>query len=206
MLAKNSSVGLFDLDFTSPSTNIILGLQDAKPTEDKGLIPPKIHGLRYMSIIYFSGDYATPLRGADISNALIELLAITRWENLDYLILDMPPGISDTTLDLMRLIKRIKFLIITTPSQLAFETAKKLTSLLAQQNIPIIGIIENMKTNNSQNIKNQTKTLNLKYLGQTTYDPQIEQALGNPTKLLNTKLGQETQRITAKIQHTRTKK
>ena len=206
MLAKNNNVGLFDLDFTSPSTNMILGLQDAKPTEDKGLIPPKIHGLRYMSIVYYSGDYATPLRGADISNVLIELLAITKWEYLDYLILDMPPGISDATLDLMRLIKRIKFLIITTPSQLAFETAKKLTSLLTQQNIPIIGIIENMKTNKSQNIKNQTKTLGLKYLGQTTYDPQIEQALGNPPKLLNTKLGQETQRITTKIQHTRTKK
>jgi len=205
LLAKNNmKVGLFDLDFTSPSTNLILGIQDAKPVEDKGIIPPKIHGLRYMSIIYYSGDCTAPLRGADISNALIELLAITRWENLDYLILDMPPGISDATLDLMRLIKKIEFLIITTPSQLAFETVKKLTNLLKTQNIPTIGIIENMKTDNNQTIKNQTRKLGLNYLGQIPHDPQVENAIGNPTKLLNTKLAQKTKRITQKILRTRT--
>jgi len=195
-------VGLFDLDFTSPSTHLILGIQDAKPSEDKGIIPPKIHGLKYMSIIYYSGDYAAPLRGADISNALIELLAITLWDDLDYLILDMPPGISDATLDLIRLIKKIEFLIITTPSQLAFETVKKLTNLLVAQNIPIVGIIENMKTGNSQNIKNQTHKLGLQYLGQIPYDPQIENAIGNPAKLLNTKLAKATKQITTKILHT----
>jgi ATP-binding protein involved in chromosome partitioning len=199
LLAKsNKKVGLFDLDFTSPSTHLILGIQDAKPVEDKGIIPPKVHGLRYMSIIYYSGDYAAPLRGADISNALIELLAITRWESLDYLILDMPPGISDATLDLIRLVKKTRFLVITTPSQLAFETVKKLTNLLKTQNIPIIGIIENMKTDKDQNIKNQTKKLSLNYLGQIPYDPQIENAIGNPTKLLNTKLAQKTKQITRK--------
>jgi ATP-binding protein involved in chromosome partitioning len=204
LLAKNKmKVGLFDLDFTSPSTNLILGIKDARPVEDKGIIPPKVHGLRYMSIVYYSGDYAAPLRGADISNALIELLAITRWENLDYLILDMPPGISDATLDLIRLIKKIRFLIITTPSQLAFETVKKLTNLLKTQNIPITGIIENMKTVKSQTIKSQTQKLGLNYLGQIPYDPQIEYAIGNSTKLLNTELAQKTKQITRKIQRTR---
>jgi ATP-binding protein involved in chromosome partitioning len=205
ILAKSGrKVGLFDLDFTSPSTNLILGIQDAKPVEDKGILPPEIHDLRYMSIIYYSGDYATPLRGADISNALIELLAITRWENLDYLILDMPPGISDATLDLIRLIKKIKFLVITTPSQLAFETVKKLATLLTAQNIPIIGIIENMKTDNSQNIRNQTRKLGLKYLGQIPFDSQIETVLSNPTKLLNTRIAQATKQITTRILKTQT--
>jgi ATP-binding protein involved in chromosome partitioning len=205
LLAKNrKKVGLFDLDFTSPSTNLILGIKNAKPVEDKGIIPPNVHGLRYMSIIYYSGDYAAPLRGADISNALIELLAITRWESLDYLILDMPPGISDATLDLMRLIKKIRFLIISTPSQLAFETVKKLTSLLNTQNIPIIGIIENMKNDNNQTIRNQTQKLGLNYLGQIPYDPQIEDAIGNPARLLNTKLAQATKQIAQKIPRTQT--
>jgi len=205
LLAKSrKKVGLFDLDFTSPSTNLILGIKNAKPVEDKGIIPPNVHGLRYMSIIYYSGDYAAPLRGADISNALIELLAITRWESLDYLILDMPPGISDATLDLMRLIKKIQFLIISTPSQLAFETVNKLTSLLNTQNIPIIGIIENMKTYNNQTIENQTQKLGLDYLGQIPHDPQIENAIGNPARLLNTKLAQATNQIAQKIQRTQT--
>lgn len=205
ILAKSGrKVGLFDLDFTSPSTNLILGIQNAKPVEDKGILPPEIHDLRYMSIIYYSGDYAAPLRGADISNALIELLAITRWENLDYLILDMPPGISDAPLDLIRLIKKIKFLIITTPSQLAFETVKKLGNLLTAQNIPIIGIIENMKTDNSQNIENQTRKLGIEYLGQIPFDSQIETVLGNPTKLLNTRIAQATKQITTRILKTQT--
>lgn len=195
--------GLFDLDFTSPSTNLILGIQDAKPAEDKGIIPPKVHGLEYMSIVYYSGDRAAPLRGVDISNALIELLAVTIWDDLDFLILDMPPGISDATLDLMRLIKKIEFLIITTPSQLAFETVKKLTNLLSAQNLPIMGIVENMKTGNSQNIREQACKLNLRYLGQIPYDQQIENAIGNPAKLLNTKLAKATKQITQRMLHTR---
>lgn len=204
LLVKNKmKVGLFDLDFTSPSTGMILGIKDARPVEDKGIIPPKVHGLRYMSIVYYSGDYAAPLRGVDISNALIELLAITKWQDLDYLILDMPPGISDATLDLIRLIKKIRFLIITTPSQLAFETVKKLTNLLKTQNITIIGIIENMKTDKNQTIKSQTKKLGLNYLGQIPYDSQIEHAIGNPARLLNTELAQKTKQMTRKIQQIR---
>src|SRR5512139_429225 len=76
---KGCKVGLFDLDFTSPSTHIILGVGNAKPKEDKGLLPPMVKGLEYMSLIYYSGDQTMPLRGEDTSNALIELLAVTRW-------------------------------------------------------------------------------------------------------------------------------
>jgi ATP-binding protein involved in chromosome partitioning len=138
---KGFKVGLFDLDFTSPSTHVILGVQDLQPKEEKGIIPPRIHGLKYMSIVYYSGNRAAPLRGADVSNALIELLSIVRWGKLDYLILDMPPGIGDATLDLIRLVKSIEFLIVTTPSQLAFETVKKLAGLLHALKIPVIGIV-----------------------------------------------------------------
>ncbi|MDI6805946.1 MAG: P-loop NTPase, partial [Candidatus Bathyarchaeia archaeon] len=102
---KGYSVGLFDLDFTSPSTHVILGIEGVQPKENKGLVPPSVHGLKYMSIVYYSGEHASPLRGVDVSNALIELLAITRWGKLDFLVVDMPPGIGDATLDLLRLIK-----------------------------------------------------------------------------------------------------
>lgn len=202
LLAEKHKIGLFDLDFTSPSTDLILGIKNARPIEDKGIIPPNVHGLEYMSIVYYSGDQPAPLRGADVSNALIELLAITKWEILDYLILDMPPGISDATLDLIRLIKKIQFLVITTPSQLAFETVKKLTTLLKTQNIPIIGIIENMKADKNPKIENKTKKLGLDYLGQIPYDPQVENAIGNPAKLLKTKLAEEVEQITQRIQQT----
>ena len=62
---KGFKVGLFDLDFTSPSTHIILGIEDVHPKEEKGIIPPEVHGIKYMSIIYYSSDLAVPLRGFD---------------------------------------------------------------------------------------------------------------------------------------------
>jgi len=190
-------VGLFDLDFTSPSTHVILGAKDLQPEERKGIIPPQVQGLKYMSIVYYSGDYASPLRGADISNALIELLAITRWNNLDFLIIDMPPGISDATLDIVRLIKRVKFLIVTTPSQLAFETVRKLINLLNELKIPIIGVIENMKMKESSFVSQQVEGRGIAFLGETPFDNELEEAIGNVNKLLETGFGKKLAEIVA---------
>src|SRR5512136_1450517 len=90
---KGHRVGLFDLDFTSPSTHLILGAGGVKPKEDKGVLPADVCGLEYMSLVYYTSDQAAPLRGIDTSNALIELLAVTIWGRLDFLVIDMPPGI-----------------------------------------------------------------------------------------------------------------
>ncbi len=195
-LAKsNCKVGLFDLDFTSPSTHVILGAQNLQPKEEKGLIPPTIHGLEYMSIIYFIGDNPAPLRGADVSNALIELLTITQWGTLDYLVIDMPPGIGDAILDLVRLIKRIEFLIVTTPSLLAFETVKKQVALLCELKMPIIGIVENMKMDKANYVEAETEKLKLNFLGNVPFDSEIETAIGNQAKLLNTTAGKKIRQI-----------
>jgi ATP-binding protein involved in chromosome partitioning len=197
---KGFKVGLFDLDFTSPSTHVILGVQDLQPKEEKGIIPPRIHGLKYMSIVYYSGNRAAPLRGADVSNALIELLSIVRWGKLDYLILDMPPGIGDATLDLIRLVKRVEFLIATTPSQLAFETVKKLVGLLYALKIPVIGIVENMKMNQSRTVQKEARMLGLAFLGDVPYDTKIEAAIGDKNVLLETSFARKVQGITAKVE------
>ncbi len=191
-LAKNGcKVGLFDLDFTSPSTHIILGAKNVQPKEEKGIIPPTVHGLEYMSLVYYSSGQAAPLRGADTSNALIELLAVTLWSDLDYLVLDMPPGIGDAVLDLIRLVKRIEFLVVTTSSQLAFETVRKLVSLLKELNVPLVGVVENMKMTDSQNVRQKTEALGIAFLGEIPYDPKIENAIGTAEKLLVTVLGRK---------------
>ncbi|MCW3982512.1 MAG: Mrp/NBP35 family ATP-binding protein [Candidatus Bathyarchaeota archaeon] len=190
-LAKEGCrVGLFDVDFTGPSTHIILGVPNSvQPTEDKGIVPATVEGLEFMSLVYFVGDKATPLRGADVSNALIELLSVTQWGQLDFLIIDMPPGIGDAVLDLVRLVKRIEFLIVTTPSLLAFEVVKKQVQLLHELKMPIVGVIENMKIDTSKTIEQETGKLGAKYLGSVAYDPQVEAAIGKPSKLLNTAVG-----------------
>ncbi|MGE5533524.1 MAG: Mrp/NBP35 family ATP-binding protein [Bacillota bacterium] len=183
-------VGLFDLDFTGPSTHIILGIpSNVQPKEEKGLVPPDVEGLTYMSLVYFVGDNPAPLRGSDVSNALIELLAVTKWGELDFLVIDMPPGIGDAVLDLVRLVDRIEFLIVTTPSLLAFEVVKKQLALLLELEKPIIGIIENMKMDNSKCIQIETEKLGLRYLGKIPYDPNVENAIGNPMNLLATAVG-----------------
>jgi len=192
---KGMKIGLFDLDFTSPSTHIILGAKNTQPTEEKGIIPPTVKGLEYISLIYYCRDNAAPLRGADTSNALIELLAVTLWSPLDYLIIDMPPGIGDAVLDLIRLVKRIEFLIVTTPSRLAFETVKKQLILLQDLKVPVIGVVENMKMNTADNIQQQTKQLGITFLGEIPYDAQVEEAIGDENKLLNTALAQKVKEI-----------
>ncbi|MCW4006788.1 MAG: Mrp/NBP35 family ATP-binding protein [Candidatus Bathyarchaeota archaeon] len=196
-LAKEGcKVGLFDLDFTSPSTHIILGVKDEVwPEEEKGLVPPVVEGLEYMSLIYYSGNQAAPLRGADTSNALIELLAVTLWGNLDYLIIDTPPGIGDAMLDLIRLVPRIEFFIITTPSQLAFETVKKQIALLKEQKVPVIGVAENMKMTQAISVQEQTRALGINFLGEIPYDQNIEASIGSTRKLLETKLGKKVQQM-----------
>jgi ATP-binding protein involved in chromosome partitioning len=192
---KGCKVGLFDLDFTSPSTHLILGVKNVQPKEDKGIIPPVMKGLAYLSLIHFSGDQAAPLRGADVSNALIELLAVTQWGELDFLVLDMPPGIGDAVLDLVRLVKRIEFLIVTTPSRLAFETVKKQVRLLQDLKVPIIGVVENMKMNRVTNIKRETEKLGLKFLTGIPYDAQVEAAIGDLTKLRDTTIAQRIRKV-----------
>jgi ATP-binding protein involved in chromosome partitioning len=197
---RNYKVGLFDLDFTSPSTHVILGVEGLQPKEEKGIIPPQVHGLRYMSIVYYSGEYASPLRGADVSNALIELLAITRWNNLDFLIIDLPPGISDATLDVIRLVKKIEFLIVTTPSRLAFETVRKLINLLSELGIPIIGVIENMKMKESLFIQQQIEGRDIRFWGEIRFDTELEEAIGNVNKLLATQLGKKLGEIAKNLE------
>lgn len=196
---KGCRTGLFDLDFTSPSTHIILGAKYAQPREEKGLIPPMVEGLKYMSLVYYSGDNAAPLRGADTSNALIELLAVTLWGDLDYLVIDMPPGIGDAVLDLIRLVRRIEFLIVTTSSQLAFETVKKQVALLQDLKVPIVGIVENMKMKESKNVRQQTEKLGLKFLAEIPYDAKIESAIGDTEKLLDTALARKVKEIAQKV-------
>ena len=196
---KGFRVGLLDLDFTSPSTHIILGAEQIHPTEDKGIVPPVVKGLAYMSLVYYSSDQPAPLRGVDVSNALIELLSVTQWGKLDFLIIDMPPGIGDVVLDLLRLVKKISFLIVTTPSLLAFETVKKQVTLLQNLKIPILGVVENMKMKQTTDLQRKIENLGLKFLAEIPYDAEVEVSIRDENKLLKTAIGKKIEGIIGNI-------
>ncbi|RLI04374.1 ATP-binding protein [Candidatus Bathyarchaeota archaeon] len=194
---KGYKVGFFDIDFTSPSSHVILGVSNIQPEEKNGIVPPTVHGLKYMSIIYYAGDRASPLRGAEFSNALIELLAVTVWGELDFLIIDMPPGISDATLDVLRLIKKAEFLVVTTSSRLAFETVRKFIDLLLELNVPVLGVIENMKMTNSDFIHKESEEKGIKFWGEIPFDKNLEESIGDIERLLNTEFGKALERMIA---------
>jgi len=197
---KGHRVGLLDLDFTSPSTHVILGVEGLFPEEEYGIIPPLAHGLRYMSITYYSLDKPAPLRGADVSDAIIELLAITRWGELDHLIIDMPPGLGDATLDMIRLIDGIRFLVVTTPSRLAYETVRKLLTLLSRLKVPVVGVVENMVMKPSDYIKKQATEDGAAYLGAIEFDPELEDALGDVDRLSETKFTNSVHRLLPQLE------
>jgi len=196
---RGHSVGLLDLDFTSPATHVILGVEGLYPEEDYGIIPPMAHGLRYISITYYSVDEPTPLRGEDVSNAIIELLAITRWGELDYLIVDMPPGIGDATLDTVRLMPRIEFIVATTPSRVAFQSVRRLLVLLKDLGVPIIGVCENMVTNPHAYVREEVEGLGLEYLVSIGYDEGVEEALGDPEALRKTRFYKELETVSRSL-------
>jgi ATP-binding protein involved in chromosome partitioning len=192
-------VGLFDMDFSSPSAHVILGAGEMYPEEDKGIIPPRISGIEFMSIVFYTRNKPLPIRGADISNALIELLTITRWGPLDFLIIDMPPGISDVTLDVIRLLKKIQFLIVSTQSRVVLETVDKVVKMLQISNIPIIGVIENMKITKSSVVENEAKKFNLPVLSEIDFDKKLENSLGDVDKILKTDFAAKVKKIVKRL-------
>lgn len=196
---RGLKVGLLDLDFTSPSTHIILGIEGLQPKEEKGIIPPLAHGLRYMSIVFYAVDKPAPLRGADISNAIIEIMAITQWGELDYLVIDMPPGISDAILDTIRLIRGIRFVLVTTPSRVAFETVRKLLTLLLELKVPVMGVVENMVLRPSAYVRGQVEGLGAPYLGAIGFDQGLEEALGSVEQLMETEFAVDVQHLATSL-------
>jgi ATP-binding protein involved in chromosome partitioning len=196
---KGYKVGLLDLDLYGPSAHIILGVKDVFPKEEKGIVPPDFYGIKFISIVYFTKDKPAPFRGIDISNIIIELLAITQWGSLDYLIIDMPPGIGEETLDIIRLIKNSEFLIVTTPSKVAMGSVSKLLKILKELKIPIIGVIENMSMAKSSFIRGEIGEMNLSYLGSISFDQNLESSIGDIDKLLKTNFMKDLDEITKSI-------
>ena len=182
----NYRVGLLDLDFSGPSDHVILGTPDANPREEYGIIPPEVYGIDFMSIVHYAGEDPLPLRGADVSNALIEFLTITRWGTLDFLIIDMPPGIGDATLDTIRLIKNLEILVVVTPSKVALAVVGRMLKMLKGLDVPVLGVIENMNTPASSFVKEEIEALGVQYLGEIGFDEAFEDAVGDVDKLTST--------------------
>ena len=197
---KGFKVGLLDLDLYGPSSHVILGVTDYSfPKEEKGILPHKIDDINFMSIVYFTEDKPAPLRGMDITNIIIELLSITQWGELDFLIIDMPPGIGDETLDVIKLVKKSEFLVVTTPSKVAIAAVSKLLKILKELKLPVIGIVENMKMKQSDFIKGNVSKMGISYLNSIQFDENLEDSIGKPNLLVKTDFMNDFDKIIQKM-------
>jgi len=184
-------VGLLDLDFSGPSDHVILGLScDEFPKEEKGIIPPEVYGIKFFSIVYYTRGKPSPLRGIDVTNAIKEIFAVVLWKNTDVLVIDMPPGMGEAILDSSELLKNMEFLVVTTPSKVSVETVKRFVRLLKDFNIPLFGVIENMRITTSCR-----EEFGKDFLGTIKFDLDLEEAIGDPDKLMRTKFSRELREI-----------
>lgn len=147
--AEGARVGILDADIYGPSQPRMLGLDGQRPASPDGktIVPLVAHGIQAMSIGSLVGD-DTPMawRGPMVTQALMQLLGNTRWENLDYLVIDLPPGTGDIHLTLVQKIPVSGGVIVTTPQDIALLDAKKGLQLFNKVEVPVLGIVENMST------------------------------------------------------------
>ncbi|WP_066802383.1 Mrp/NBP35 family ATP-binding protein [Moraxella oblonga] len=140
-------VGILDADIYGPSIPDMLGVAGFKPdVENDQFIPINAHGLAMLSIGSLLDNDSTPVawRGIKATGALMQLYNQTNWPNLDYLVIDMPPGTGDIQLTLAQRIAITGAVIVTTPQHIALLDAKKGVEMFAKTHIPVMGIIENM--------------------------------------------------------------
>ena len=147
LIAEGASVGILDADIYGPSIPTLLGLQNAKPSSDDGkfMTPLNANGLSAMSIGFLvDAEDATVWRGPMASGAFNQLLNETAWPELDYLIIDMPPGTGDIQLTLAQKVPVAAAVIVTTPQDIALIDAAKGVAMFDKVQVPVLGIIENM--------------------------------------------------------------
>jgi len=144
---EGASVGLLDADIYGPSQPVMLGIAGQQPqsVDGQSMEPLEAHGIKCMSI-GFLVDAETPMvwRGPMVTQALEQLLKETNWGELDYLIVDMPPGTGDTQLTLSQKVPVTGAVIVTTPQDIALIDARKGLKMFEKVGIPILGIVENM--------------------------------------------------------------
>ena len=143
--SMGNNVGILDADIYGPSLPMLTGINTKPMMKDKKIIPQNAFGLQSMSIGFLlPEDTATIWRGPMVMSAINQLLTDVNWTNLDFLIIDMPPGTGDAQLTLSQKVQLAGAVIVSTPQDLSLIDARKGLNMFKKVNVPILGIIENM--------------------------------------------------------------
>ncbi len=194
---EGAKVGILDADIYGPSIPTMLNLKEKPQSKDgKSMQPLTAYGLQVMSIgVLIEEDSPMIWRGPIVTQTLTQLLKETNWEDLDYLVIDLPPGTGDVQLTLAQQIPVTGAVIVTTPQQVSLIDAKKGLKMFEKVEIPVIGIIENMSTHICSNCgheeaifgehggENMAKQYSVEFLGSLPLDKRIREEAdqGQPT-------------------------
>jgi ATP-binding protein involved in chromosome partitioning len=197
LAAEGASVGVLDADIYGPSQPMMLGINRRPESDDgKTMEPLENYGVQVMSIGFLvDQDEAMIWRGPMATQALEQLLRQTNWKDLDYLIIDMPPGTGDIQLTLSQRVPMTGAVIVTTPQDIALLDAKKGIKMFEKVGVPILGIVENMAVHVCSNCghvehifgadggKKMAADYGIDYLGALPLDMQIrlQADSGKPT-------------------------
>jgi len=141
-----AAVGLLDADVYGPNVPIMMGLKGKpQPSAQRKILPKEAHGVRTMSIGYMVEDGQPVMwRGPMLHRALEQFLRDVEWGELDYLLVDMPPGTGDAQISLAQLVPLTGAVVVTTPQEVSLTDVRRAIAMCAQVNTPILGVIENM--------------------------------------------------------------
>ncbi|MEP6557414.1 MAG: iron-sulfur cluster carrier protein ApbC [Burkholderiales bacterium] len=197
LAAEGASVGLLDADIYGPSQPMMMGVEGRPESDDgKTMDPLENYGVQVMSIGFLvDKDEAMIWRGPMATQALEQLLRQTNWRDLDYLIIDLPPGTGDIQLTLSQRVPMTGAVIVTTPQDIALLDAKKGIKMFEKVGVPILGVVENMAVHVCSNCghvehifgeeggKRMAEAGNMPYLGALPLDMQIrlQADSGKPT-------------------------
>jgi ATP-binding protein involved in chromosome partitioning len=145
--ADGARVGILDADIYGPSIPSMLGVTGRPDTDGKRIVPKSAHGLQLMSM-GFLVEEETPMvwRGPMVTSALQQLLGETNWDNLDFLVIDLPPGTGDIQLTLVQKVPVAGAVVVTTPQDIALLDARKAYQMFKKLELTVLGVVENMST------------------------------------------------------------
>ena len=145
-LAKcGGKVGIIDADIYGPNVPIMLGMKTQLTTDGQKIVPAEKYGLQVISMGFLTGDDAPIIwRGPMLHGALQQFFKEVAWKNLDYLVVDLPPGTGDVSLSLSQTVPVAGAIVVTTPQQVSLADSRRAVAMYKKLNIPPLGIIENM--------------------------------------------------------------
>lgn len=142
---SGAKVGILDTDVYGPNVPIMMGGHDLPMARGSMIVPPVYHGVKTMSIgLLNPGDKAVVWRGPMLHSAVSQFLRQVEWGELDYLVIDMPPGTGDVQLSLAQMVAVAGAVLVTTPQEVALSDVRKAYSMFEQLHVPVLGIVENM--------------------------------------------------------------